>query len=100
MLVLNTAVTITEVTTQIYIERNFTYIDFVQSMKRIHRIGQTKNVNTIVLLYDYSLDVYMNNVLESKGLISEKLLSKDSLSEDEWKTIFKMNEDSPFLMAF
>lgn len=92
--VLNTAVTVTEAKAQVYVERNFTYIDFIQSTKRIHRIGQESVVKTYILLYDYSLDLYMDKVLDSKGELTEKLLSKSILSKEEWENIFRMNTQS------
>jgi hypothetical protein len=94
--VLNTSVTVTEATTQIYVERTFNFIEYSQSMKRIHRIGQTKNVNTIVLLYSHSLDSYIDKNLENKGMLNEKLLAKESLTTEEWKMIFNGNDEDSF----
>ena len=94
--VLNTSVTVTEATCQVYVERTFDYITFSQSMARIHRIGQTRNVSTYVLLYSGSLDVYMDKNLETKGMLNEKLLSKDTLSTEEWKSIFKADEEDEY----
>ena len=94
--VLNTAVTITEATCQVYVERTFDYIQFAQSIKRIYRVGQTRPVNTYVLLYDYSLDTYMDKNLDTKGLLNERLLSREVLSTSEWKTIFKATDEDEY----
>ena len=94
--VLNTAVTITEATTQVYLERDFNYITMSQSVKRIHRHGQTKSVNTIYLTYDYSLDNYISKNLEDKDLLNQKLLSKETLTTEEWRSIFNGSEEENY----
>ena len=96
ILVLNSAVTMTFVKTQIYFEKNFNFIDYSQSLKRIHRISQTENVTTLNLVYDHSLDLYIMKNLESKGLLNEKLLSKEFLTSEDWTLIFNGNEDDEY----
>lgn len=93
ILVLNTAVTMTFLKTQIYFEKNFNFIDWSQSLKRVHRLTQEENVTTFNLVYDHSLDLYIMKNLESKGMLNEKLMSKDFLSTEEWKFIFNGNEE-------
>lgn len=86
--VLNTSVTITEATFQVYFERVYNFAQYWQSMARIHRIGQTKTTITYVLIYDESIDVALDVNLSNKDILNSKILSKEFLSLDEWKKIF------------
>lgn len=94
IMVLNTSLTITEATFQIYVERTFAYSPYSQSTQRIYRAGQTKDVSTYILLYDKSLDVLQDNNLKSKGLLVKGLVQKDFLSKEEWQSIFNCEERS------
>jgi SNF2 family DNA or RNA helicase len=89
--VLNTSINITQATYQIYVERVFDFTPYSQSMKRIYRAGQTETVETFIPLYDGTLDMLRDANLSTKGILIEKLLSKDSLSQEEWKNIFNGN---------
>jgi len=89
--VLNTSITVTNATCQIYFQRSFNFIEYEQSQKRIYRYGQNKDVNTYVLLFDGSLDIYKDETLGNKNTIHTKLLDKDFLSKEEWNSIFKMS---------
>ena len=86
--VLNTSVTITEATFQVYFERVYNFAQYWQSMARIHRIGQTKITITYVLIYDESIDVALDINLSNKDILNSKILSKEFLSLTEWKKIF------------
>jgi SNF2 family DNA or RNA helicase len=86
--VLNTSVTITEATFQVYFERVYNFAQYWQSMARIHRIGQTKTTVTYVLIYDESIDVALDINLSNKDILNSKILSKEFLSLNEWKKIF------------
>jgi len=88
--VLNTSVTVTNATCQIYFQRSFNFIEYAQSQKRIYRYGQEKDVTTYVLIFDNTLDVYKDEALDNKDTINSKLLDKDFLSKEEWNSIFKM----------
>lgn len=92
--VLNTSITITEASFQIYLERTYNYSQYSQSMARIHRIGQKKVTVTYVPLFDYTIDVLLDKNLESKDTLNTKLLSKEFLSLKEWSEIFNMTETS------
>lgn len=85
---LNTSETITEVKTQIYVERGFNFTPYSQSTKRIHRLGQTNIVTSYILIYDNSLDNLVDTNLTSKGMLVEGLLKKDFISQEEWIQIF------------
>jgi len=94
--VLNTSVTITEATYQIYVERIFAYSPYSQSMARIYRIGQNKTVTTYILLYERSLDILQDKNLSSKDTLVKKLLAKDFLTQEEWRRIFNADVADEF----
>ena len=88
---LNTSVTITDVTCQIYIERGFNYSNYEQSTRRIYRIGQDKPVISYILIYENTLDVLTDKNLSSKGMLVDGLLSKNFLTQEQWSEIFNLN---------
>lgn len=92
--VLNTSVTITEATFQVYVELIFSYVPYEQSTKRIYRHGQNNTVTTYTLLYNRSLDFLRKKNLDSKGMLVKGLLKKDFLTQDEWIQIFNYEEGS------
>lgn len=89
---LNTSVTITEATFQVYVERSFDFTTYDQSTARAYRIGQTKDFHSYLLMYDRSLDVLLDKALQNKGTLVEGLVSKGFLSQDQWKKIFNCTE--------
>ena len=90
--VLNTSVTLIEATFQVYFERVYNFAQYWQSMKRIHRIGQTKPVVSYVLIFDESIDVALDINLSNKDIINSKILSKEFMSLDEWRKIFSASD--------
>lgn len=92
--VLNTSVTITSATYQVYVERGFAYVPYEQSIKRIYRIGQKQSVTTYVLLYKNSLDILRDRNLASKGALVGGLLSKAFLTQKQWQEIFNGASES------
>ena len=90
---LNTSVTITEATFQIYVERTYNFATYEQSTFRIYRHGQTKDVESYILIYNKSLDVLLDKNLSSKGMLVQGLVSKDFLTQEQWKTIFNAVEE-------
>lgn len=90
---LNTSVTITEATFQVYVERSFDFTTYDQSTARAYRIGQTKDFHSYLLMYDRSLDVLLDKALQNKGTLVEGLVSKGFLSQDQWKKIFNCTEN-------
>ncbi len=90
--VLNTSVTITEATFQVYFERVYNFAQYWQSMARINRIGQMKHTITYVLIYDESIDVALDINLSNKDILNSKILSKEFLSLTEWKKIFSAQD--------
>lgn len=90
--VLNTSITVTEATFQVYFERVYNFAQYWQSMARIHRIGQTQTTLTYVLIYDESIDVALDINLSTKDTLNSKILSKEFLSLEEWKKIFNATD--------
>ncbi len=89
---LNTSVTITEATFQIYVERSFDFTTYDQSTARAYRIGQTKDFSSYLLIYDRSLDVLLDKSLQDKGTLVKGLVSKEFLSQEQWKRIFNCTD--------
>lgn len=91
-LIVNSSVTLTEATFQIYVERSFSYIPYSQSSQRIYRAGQDKDVYNYILLYDKSIDVLLDKSLSSKGELISGLVNKDFLTQSQWNQIFNCEE--------
>lgn len=89
---LNTSVTVTEATFQVYVERTFDYTTYSQSTARAYRIGQTKDVSSYILMYDKSLDILLDKALKNKGVLVEGLVKKEFLTQEQWKQIFNCTE--------
>jgi len=88
--VLNTAVTIVEANVQIIFDCNFNYTEYSQAMKRIHRIGQNKQVYTYYIAIDRSIDVARKNNLEDKDFLNRNFLSEQFLSKEKLAELFVM----------
>ena len=93
---LNTSVTITECSFQVYLERGFSYSTFEQSQRRIYRAGQDKTVTSYYLIYERSLDSLVDANLSSKGQIVEGAVSKDFLTKEQWQRIFNGSVNDTF----
>ena len=98
--VLNTSITVTEATFQVYFERVYNFAQYWQSMARIHRIGQTKTTVTYVLIFDESIDISLDINLETKDALNSKILSKEFLSLQEWKKVFNAKDSGDFSLDF
>jgi SNF2 family DNA or RNA helicase len=90
--VLNTSVTLIEATFQVYFERVYNFAQYWQSIARIHRIGKKKETITYVLIFDNSIDVALDINLSNKDLLNSKILSKEFLSLDVWRSIFNATD--------
>ena len=96
--VLNTSVTITEASFQVYFERVYNFAQYWQSMARIHRIGKTRPSLTYILIFDETIDVALDINLTNKDLLNSTILSKEFLSLDEWKKIFNASNGTDNLL--
>ena len=85
---MNTSVTITEATYNVYFEKTFNYTVYYQSKCRIFRPGQTKQCRTYHITFNNSIDNLQLNNLARKGAVVSSLLSSNSIGQLEWKKIF------------
>lgn len=86
--IMNTSVTLTECTWQVYLENTYNYIIYSQSRGRIHRPGQKTVSNTYFILYDNSIDNMQLENLRQKGELLNSLMNKAYISQTEWRDIF------------
>ena len=93
---MNSSVTITEARVSVYFERGFNYTEVAQSQNRNYRIGQDKDVESYVLIYDKSLDCLLDKNLQNKGLLVSGLNSKAFISMEDWSKIFNCTESDSF----
>jgi len=95
--VLNTSVTLVEAKFQVYFERVYNYSQFTQSIARISRFGQDQETRTYILIYDNTIDVVLDINLSNKDVLNNKLLSKEFLTQNEWKAIFNCTETTEWV---
>ena len=86
-LVLKTAVDITEANRAVYYSRNFSYLVWSQSMKRLHRIGQEERVIVKPFILDGTLNLIGDSIIDKKANL-DKIVFKDNLTLDQWQKIF------------
>lgn len=96
--ILNTSVTLVEAKFQVYFERVYNYNQYSQSLKRISRIGQDRRTITYILIFDTTVDVALDVNLTHKDTLNTKILSKEFLTQDEWKEIFNLTETSSWAL--
>lgn len=87
--VLSTAINLTECQRVIYFCRDFSYVNWSQSIKRFHRLGQDKSVIINPIIFEDSLDEYIEDVILRKSKLDEKLFMEESLDQSEWIDVFK-----------
>ena len=86
--IMNTSVTITECTFNVYIERTFNYTYYEQSRRRTWRNGQTNVVRYYFMCYNNSIDNLQMDNLKQKGAILNTLMNKEYIDNVMWKKIF------------
>jgi SNF2 family DNA or RNA helicase len=77
--VMNTSITLVKCNVQIVFDINNNYTQYEQSLKRIHRIGQSNTVYTYIILIDYSLDALRYEDLLNKDFINKNFLNSKYL---------------------
>ena len=87
-LILDEGINIVEAAKAFYFCRTFNIKHFLQSMKRIHRIGQNKNVVIYYTVAEKTLDEVLNTALERKQYFNFELMEK-KLTTKDLKSIFK-----------
>jgi SNF2 family DNA or RNA helicase len=90
-MVLSTAINLTECTRVIYFSRNFSYLDWSQSIKRFHRIGSSEPVIINPIISENTLEERVETALRNKKDLDDTIFSKDYLTQEEWKKIFTGN---------
>jgi len=58
--------TLTSANNAIYLDRNFSLVDYIQSQDRIHRISQTKVCQIIKLIAKNTIDEYIDEIISKK----------------------------------
>ena len=79
---------------QVYMERGFQFDQYSQSQRRIFRIGSEQPAITYIPIYKRSLDYLVDKNLSSKGLLVKGLVSREFISQEEWRKIYNMSEDT------
>lgn len=91
--VMNTSVTITEATYNVYFERTFNYTVYSQSKSRIVRPSQKYMCRTYHMAFNNSIDNLQLDNLRQKGMIVNSLLNKKFIDQGLWKKIFNATTD-------
>lgn len=86
--VLATSVNLVECNRVIYFSRDYSYLNWSQSIKRFHRIGQESRVIINPLIFEDTLDEYIENVILKKKDLDEKIFQGDDFTKSDWKNIF------------
>lgn len=85
--------TLTRASTAIYLDRNFSLVDYLQSQDRIYRIGQTKPCAIYKLLARNTLDEYIDLVIDLKSKIAGFLQSdKEGLEQETLDLLLNKKE--------
>lgn len=72
-LVLGTGVNIEFITQAIFFDRTFDVKAYIQALDRIHRITSVNDVYVYNLIFDKTIEVYQDKILESKESLNDKL---------------------------
>lgn len=91
--VMNTSVTLTECTYEVYVEKTYNFVVYTQSRGRIYRPGQSNITRTYTIRYDKSLDNLQELNLKTKGETLNSLFNQQYISGNVWKKLFSMQKD-------
>lgn len=91
--VMNTSVTLTECTYEVYVEKTYNFVVYTQSRGRIYRPGQSNITRTYSIRYDKSLDNLQELNLKTKGETLTSLFNQQYISSNIWKKLFSMQKD-------
>lgn len=98
ILIANTSFTLTECKAEVFYERCWSGIVYEQARGRIHRIGQNDEVHYYNICYKNSIDNLQLLNLQTKGQCIESIGKKQSLTQDEWRTIFNGSQNDMQLL--
>jgi len=90
--VMGLAINLTEISRNIYFDRNYSLTDWLQSIKRTHRYGQEEKVIVDVLLCENTLDEHLDRLLTKKENINKFLLDRVHLSIEDIKSLLMGKE--------
>lgn len=77
--------TLTAASTAIYLDRNFSFLNWAQSQDRIHRISQTKICDVVTLINKDTIDEHIDTLLDAKGQLQAYLLGDEEKSTNSSK---------------
>jgi len=86
--VMGLTINLTEISKNIYFDRSYDLTEWLQSIKRTHRFGQSKRVIVYPIIIENSLDERLDKRLTLKEDINKNLLNRKQLTKEEWENIF------------
>ena len=86
--VLNVALNITECDTVIYFARDFSFLNWSQSIKRFHRNGSLGPVTIMPIISENTLEEGVELALQKKRNLDESIFKKNSLTKEQWLKVF------------
>jgi SNF2 family DNA or RNA helicase len=89
----STSITVTEAKAIVFFETGFDGIAYDQACGRIHRPGQTDITKIYDLRMENSFDELQYANIMRKGEIINKLMAKQDLTPDEWRSYFSYSAD-------
>lgn len=89
--VLATAINLVECNRVIYFSRDYSYLNWSQSIKRFHRIGQDDQVIINPIIFENSLDEYIEKVIIQKKYLDDTIFQEEFFTKERWKSIFNGN---------
>jgi SNF2 family DNA or RNA helicase len=87
-LCLGVGVNIPESSVAIHWDRSYSSVVYLQATGRNHRATSLKDVIQYILLFDNTLEIIQDGVLDGKVNLNNNLLKKDVLTNEEWNKIF------------
>ena len=91
-LVMGLAINLTEITRNIYFDRNYSLTDWLQSIKRSHRYGQKEKVIVDILICENTLDEHLDRLLTKKENVNKFLLGRVHLSIQDIRSLLMGKE--------
>jgi len=85
--------TLTRANHAVYLDRNFSLTDYLQSQDRIHRISQTKRCIISKIIARNTIDEYIDRIIEFKSEIA-KFVQGDSNNIQEYNLATIINKQS------
>jgi SNF2 family DNA or RNA helicase len=95
--VASTSLTITECKWECFFEKTFNYTDYYQSKGRIFRNGQTEETRSYSIVYNNSLDSFINANLTGKGRLIDSLFENQTISQQKLIEIFNYTSKEEYL---